>query len=101
MPTGLIKRLMRDKGFGFIEPSGGGADVFFHHTMVADRSFDRLTEGQPVEFDLATDDRSGSGIKATAVRPGKRPIAPPRDALSPLRRHPRALAKKPTWREAP
>jgi CspA family cold shock protein len=101
MPTGLIKRLMRDKGFGFIEPSGGGADVFFHHTMVAGRSFDRLTEGQPVEFDLATDDRSGSGIKATAVRPGQRPSAPPRDALSPLRRHPRSLAKKPTWREAP
>ena len=101
MPTGLIKRLMRDKGFGFIEPAGGGADIFFHHTAVAERGFDRLTEGQPVDFELAADERPAPGLKATSVRPGKRPAAPPRDALSPLRRHPRSRAKKPTWRETP
>ena len=99
MLTGFIKRLMRDKGFGFIEPAGGGADVFFHHTMVAERFFDRLTEGQPVEFELAAEQRSASGPKASSVRPGKRPAAPPREPLMPLRRHPRSLAKKPSWRE--
>jgi cold shock CspA family protein len=45
MPTGAIKKLVADKGFGFIL-ADDGQEVFFHHSVVADRQFDNLTEIQ-------------------------------------------------------
>ena len=98
MPSGYVKRLVADKGFGFIEPAGGGADIFFHHSAVAEQGFERLRIGQPVDFELAapTAQRPGPGPRAAMVRPGS---PPPRDKLSMLRRHPRSRAKKPTWRD--
>lgn len=54
MPEGTIKKLM-DKGFGFIEGERG--DIFFHHSALADGSFDALQEGQRVEYE------EGSGPK--------------------------------------
>lgn len=56
MSTGTIKKLVQDKGFGFIQGTDG-ADVFFHHSSVADQQFDNLTEGQKVEY---TVEQSGS-----------------------------------------
>ena len=49
MPSGKIKKLVHDKGFGFIQ-TDSGEDVFFHHSTVADSGFDELTEGQRVEY---------------------------------------------------
>ena len=40
MPQGTIKKLVSDRGFGFISAADG--DIFFHHTMVADNKFDEL-----------------------------------------------------------
>lgn len=57
MPQGTIKKLVADKGFGFIQ-SEDGSDVFFHHSSVADRQFDNLSEGQRVEY---TVDNGGGG----------------------------------------
>ena len=49
--TGTIKRLVRDKGFGFITPHDGSEDVFFHRSKLAPRlEFTDLREGEEVEF---------------------------------------------------
>ena len=49
--TGTIKRLVQNKGFGFIAPHDGSVDVFFHRSRVAGRtSFEDLREGDEVEF---------------------------------------------------
>jgi CspA family cold shock protein len=68
MPTGKIKKIVHDKGFGFIQPQSGG-DVFFHHTSVADGSFESMSEGQQVEFDVEQGGgKGGKGPRATSVR---------------------------------
>jgi cold shock CspA family protein len=72
MPTGTIKKLVVEKGFGFIRAEkgeGGSGDVFFHHSTVVDRGFDRLTEGQRVEYTLDTSNEAGKGPRAREVRP--------------------------------
>lgn len=71
MPQGVIKKLVADRGFGFI--SAGRQDIFFHHSTVADQGFDSLQEGQTVDYELEADDgssrRSGKGPRAASVRP--------------------------------
>jgi CspA family cold shock protein len=52
MPTGTVKWFNADKGFGFIEQDGGGADVFVHFTAIASSGYRSLTEGQKVEFEI-------------------------------------------------
>ncbi|HEX3656173.1 MAG TPA: cold shock domain-containing protein [Pirellulales bacterium] len=69
MPTGTIKKLVQDKGFGFIQ-TADGADVFFHHSSVADQAFDNLTEGQKVEYTVeAAGAPKGKGPRAASVKP--------------------------------
>ncbi len=50
MPQGKIKRLVADRGFGFVE--GDRDDVFFHHSEVVEGSFDDLREGQTIEYEI-------------------------------------------------
>ena len=59
MPQGTIKRLVRDRGFGFI--SGGRDDVFFHSTVVQECRFEELNEGQVVDFEIEGGRASGGG----------------------------------------
>lgn len=70
MPQGTIKKIVSDRGFGFIS-SGEGNDVFFHHSAVADEGFDSLHEGQTVDFEVDQGDGGGrgKGPRATSVRP--------------------------------
>jgi CspA family cold shock protein len=64
---GTIKRVIRDRGFGFIRTQDG-EEVFFHRTSVEHRlDFDALREGQRVEFDLQRGDK---GARAASVRSG-------------------------------
>ena len=49
--TGTIKRLVSEKGFGFIA-AGDGTEYFFHQSAVSQASFDQLREGQAVTFDV-------------------------------------------------
>ena len=66
MAVGEIRRLVRDRGFGFIGPQDGGNDVFFHHSALEAGQFDGLYEGQKVEFSSQQDSR---GPRAVSVRP--------------------------------
>ncbi len=51
--TGTIKKLMRDKGFGFIVPDDGSDDVFFHRSRLGPKmQFDDLREGDQVQFQV-------------------------------------------------
>ena len=68
MPTGKIKKIVADKGFGFIS-TDDGKDVFFHHSAVADRQFDNLSEGQQVEYAIGQGGDGGKGPRASAVTP--------------------------------
>jgi cold shock protein len=68
MATGQIKRLVRDRGFGFIRPEGASEDIFFHSSAVQDRVFDSLNEGQEVEFDQEKDPRDPGRNRAVNIR---------------------------------
>ena len=56
MATGTIKKLVGDRGFGFIQEADGG-DLFFHRSAVAGVSFDELREGQKVTYEKKMDPR--------------------------------------------
>ena len=66
MPEGTIKKLVAEKGFGFI--SGERGELFFHRSTVIEGSFDSLREGQKVEYQVDTVDR-GKGPRAKDVKP--------------------------------
>lgn len=62
---GKIRRIM-DRGYGFIR-GDDGKDYFFHRSSVEGTTFEALSEGQSVEFDVEPD-RRGRGPRATRVR---------------------------------
>jgi CspA family cold shock protein len=57
--VGTVKWFNSQKGFGFIQPDGGGKDAFVHISAVERAGLGVLNEGQKIEFDLVTDPRSG------------------------------------------
>ena len=58
MPTGTVKFFNATRGFGFIEQSDGGPDMFVHISAVEASGLSSLVEGQKVSFDIETDPRS-------------------------------------------
>ena len=55
MPTGTVKWFNPDKGFGFIQPEGGGKDVFVHITAVQAAGLQSLNENQKVTYEVVTE----------------------------------------------
>jgi len=64
MATGTVKWFNDSKGFGFITPSDGSADVFVHHSSIKTDGFRSLAEGQNVSFDT---EKGPKGPSATNV----------------------------------
>ena len=64
MPQGTVKWLNADKGFGFITPDEGGADLFVHHTAIQGTGFKTLDENQRVSFEVG---QGQKGPQATNV----------------------------------
>ena len=67
MQTGKIKKLVRDRGFGFISAEDG-REIFFHQSSLVDIEFDALNEEQEVEFEV---EKSPKGPRAINVRISK------------------------------
>ncbi|TFW00155.1 cold-shock protein [Leifsonia flava] len=64
--TGTVKWFNAEKGFGFIAPDDGSADVFAHYSAIASSGFRSLEENQRVEFETA---RGPKGLQAENIRP--------------------------------
>jgi cold shock protein len=65
--TGIVKFFNIDKGFGFIKPDSGGADIFVHISAVQASGLTGLAENQKVTFETEPD-RRGKGPKAVNLQ---------------------------------
>ena len=66
MAVGTVKWFNAEKGFGFITPDEGGADVFAHFSAIASSGYRTLNENQRVEFEIT---QGQKGPQAANVRP--------------------------------
>jgi CspA family cold shock protein len=73
MATGTVKWFNDAKGFGFIEPEGGGADVFAHFSAIQMDGFRTLKQGSKVLYDLV---QGPKGDLAQNIRPSEKPLHP-------------------------
>lgn len=64
MATGTVKWFNETKGYGFIQPDDGGADVFVHISAVEKAGMRSLAEGQKVSFDVQEDPKKGKSSAA-------------------------------------
>ena len=66
MTTGTVKWFNAEKGFGFIAPDDGGADVFAHYSAIQSSGYRSLEENQKVQFDVT---QGPKGPQAENVTP--------------------------------
>jgi cold shock protein len=59
MQSGIVKWFNAQKGFGFIQPDAGGADIFVHISAVERAGLRGLAEGQKISYEIVVDNRSG------------------------------------------
>ena len=69
MAVGTVKWFNSNKGFGFIQPDSGGADVFVHITAVERAGLQSLNEGQKISYEEQRDPKRGktSAVNLKAV----------------------------------
>ena len=77
MATGTVKWFSDSKGFGFIEPEGGGSDVFAHFSAIQMDGFRTLRQGSRVSFDLVPGPKGDSAQNIRLVAAGEAPQAGP------------------------
>ena len=68
MATGTVKWFSSEKGYGFITPDDGTADVFVHHSGIAGEGYKNLDEGQKVEYEVTQGQKGPQavGVKRTS-----------------------------------
>ncbi|CAM3301554.1 MULTISPECIES: cold-shock protein [Dermacoccus] len=67
MAQGTVKWFNAEKGFGFIEQDGGGADVFVHYSAIQTSGYRSLDEGQRVEFEITQGDKGPQASNVTSA----------------------------------
>ena len=63
MASGTVKWFNPTKGYGFIQPSGGGKDVFVHISAVEQAGLSTLNEGQSIEYEIESSRGKESAVK--------------------------------------
>jgi CspA family cold shock protein len=66
MHTGKIKKLVLERGFGFIADTDGN-EVFFHKNSLKDIDFNSLSSGQDVEFDVEKTPKGANAVNISLV----------------------------------
>jgi CspA family cold shock protein len=66
MARGTVKWFNSQKGYGFIQPTGGGRDVFVHISAVERAGLSSLNEGQPIEFEIEENRGKSSAVNLRA-----------------------------------
>jgi len=66
MASGTVKWFNSQKGYGFIQPTGGGRDVFVHISAVERAGLSSLNEGQRVEFEIEENRGKTSAVNLRA-----------------------------------
>ena len=67
MHTGKVKRVVRERGFGFIADTDG-RELFFHQSSLVDTQFDALKEEERVEFEVEKSDKGPRAINISVVK---------------------------------
>ncbi len=67
MPTGTVKFFSDDKGFGFITPDEGNADLFVHHSAIVSEGFRTLAEGAKVSYEAEAGDKGPRAVNVQAL----------------------------------
>lgn len=67
MPTGTVKWFDARKGYGFIVPDDGTAEMFVHMNAVQRAGLDALTEGQRVEYQLVREKRRSAAVNLRII----------------------------------
>ena len=67
MATGTVKFFNSQKGFGFIQPDGGGKDVFVHISAVERAGLNGLNEGQKINYEIATERGRSAAVNLKAA----------------------------------
>ena len=67
MQTGIVKRFNKIKGYGFITPDNGGAEVFVHYSKIQTDGYKELIEGQRVSYEVEQGERGEFANNVVAV----------------------------------
>lgn len=65
--TGTIKKLVRERKFGFIQSADTGKDVFFHSEDLAGVDYDSLNEGDSISFETADSEKGPKAVNVQKV----------------------------------
>ncbi|MFF4100402.1 cold-shock protein [Streptomyces sp. NPDC001903] len=68
MAQGTVKWFNAEKGFGFIAPEDGSADVFAHYSEIRSTGFRELQENQKVEYDLGQGTKGPQATNISIIR---------------------------------
>lgn len=67
MATGEVKWFNNAKGWGFIVPENGGADIFVHYSSINGTGYKTLTAGQQVSYELGKGERGAHAMNVVAL----------------------------------